>query len=116
MSLRTSLFALRATITVVLGVFALCYFVAALYVLSSKPEQIMSTGFGTARSPYSDALGPWLLGGLHAFFGVQQINYIYRPTIGWFWGSIIAITHSVEFIPLVFLGLWVLIIFTFLVL
>lgn len=115
-SLGNGLFNLRGAITVALGICALCHSVISLYFLSSQPERVLSTGFGTARAPYSDALGPWLLGGLHAFFGVQQIDYLYRPTIGWFWGSIIALTHRVYFIPLVFFGAWVLIIFTFLML
>lgn len=52
-----------------------------------------------ARAPYSDALAPWLQGGLQYVLDLPQINYLYRPTVGLFWGSIIGITDRLWLIP-----------------
>ena len=110
------LLASKEAVTVAVGAYGLLYLATSMYSLSSDPARIMAGGFGTARAPYSDALGPWLQGGLHSVFGLQQISYLYRPTVGLFWGSIIAITNRLEFIPLVFLGMWFVMAVTFLTL
>ena len=66
------------------------------------PENMAAPTFGTAWAPYSDALGPWLEGGLSFLFGIPAPDYLYRPTVGLFWGSILAATGRVEMIPLLF--------------
>ena len=66
------------------------------------PENMKAPTFGTAGAPYSDALGPWLEGGLSFLFGMQPPDYLYRPTVGLFWSSILAVTSRVEMIPIFF--------------
>lgn len=102
-------------IVMITGICALSYLAVALYLYSLEPARVVAGGFGTARAPYSDALGPWLQGGLHALFGLQQLDQLYRPTVGLFWGSVIAVTGRVYFIPLVFLGLWFALVLNFLI-
>ena len=52
-----------------------------------------------ARAPYSDALAPWLVGSLYYVFELPQIQYLYRPTVGLFWGAIIAATERIWLVP-----------------
>lgn len=59
---------------------------------STRPEL-------SATAPYSDALEPWLKGGLHYLFDVPEMTYLYRPTVGLFWGAIIAATDRIWLIP-----------------
>src|SRR5260221_8924023 len=61
-----------------------------------------SEGYGTPGAPFSDSLGPWLWGGLHAVFHLEQINFLHRPTVGLFWGSIIGTTGRIDAIPWLF--------------
>lgn len=58
--------------------------------------------YGTAGAPYLDAL-LWLEGGLSFLFDLQPPNYLYRPTIGIFWSSILAATGQVKMIPIFFI-------------
>jgi hypothetical protein len=58
--------------------------------------------FGTAWAPYSDSLGPWLEGAITFLFGQSTPNYLYRPTVGLFWGSILALTGKVAWVPAIF--------------
>ena len=74
------------------------------------PENMSSPRFGTAWAPYSDALGPWLDGGLAFLFGLPPPTYLYRPTVGLFWASIIGTTGRLEMIPMFFVA-WLLGIF-----
>ncbi len=61
-------------------------------------------GFGTASAPFSDPL-LWLQGGLSILFQIKPSALLYRPTIGLFWGAILAATGRAEGIPLFFV-LW----------
>lgn len=63
------------------------------------------TIFGTAAAPRSDALIPWLHGALMLHFLGEPPAYLYRPTIGLFFGSIIAATGRVEAVPAFFCAL-----------
>ncbi|HZP85909.1 MAG TPA: hypothetical protein VFB54_03755 [Burkholderiales bacterium] len=65
-------------------------------------ENMAAPAFGTAAAPYSDALGPWLEGGLTLLFGLPPPTYLYRPTIGVFWSAILAATGRVDAIPTFF--------------
>jgi hypothetical protein len=60
------------------------------------------TSFGTWRSPYSDALAPWLHGALNYLFYGEPHGYLYRPTIGVFFGSVISVTDRIEAISVFF--------------
>jgi hypothetical protein len=72
-----------------------------------KPENMGAPTFGTPWAPYSDALAPWLEGGVAFLFGETPPNYLYRPTIGLFWGSILAATERTAAIP-AFFAAWLL--------
>src|SRR6476646_10736553 len=77
---------------------------AAIAKVFATPENMAAPTFGTAWAPYSDALGPWLEGGFSFLLGLSPPTYLYRPTIGLFWGSILAAIESVAGIPLFFVG------------
>src|SRR5262249_4541009 len=62
--------------------------------------------FGTAWMPYSDALGPWFVGGLSFLFGLAPPDYLYRP-IAIFWASLLALGQHTQFITFFFCG-WLL--------
>jgi len=79
------------------------------FVSTFQTSENMSTPtFGTAGAPYSDALAPWLDGGLAFLFGLPPHNYLYRPTVGLFWSAILAATGRVEMIP-IFFSFWLLV-------
>lgn len=84
-----------------------------LYQDFMTPDNMRAPTFGTAWAPYSDALGPWLDGALSFLFGYPPPNYLYRPTVGLFWGSILAAGGRIEGIP-GFFSLWLLSLVTFL--
>jgi hypothetical protein len=63
------------------------------------PTLVGSQGFGTARTPYSDALGPWLHGSLSYYLHDVPMSYLYRPTIGLFFSTIISATNSISAVP-----------------
>lgn len=73
------------------------------------PWSTVSSNFGTAAAPYSDALGPWLEGGLTFLMGLPARVYLYRPTVGVFWSAILATTGRVEMIP-IFFCCWLLVV------
>jgi hypothetical protein len=77
-----------------------------LQALTTLPDMAQPMN-GSAWAPHSDALGPWLEGGLAYLFGLPPPFYLYRPTVGIFWGSILAATARIEWIPLFFV-LWIL--------
>jgi len=58
--------------------------------------------FGTLSAPYSDALGPWLAGGLSVLVGGPAPSQLVRPTVGVFWSSLLAAAGRIEAIPLFF--------------
>ena len=60
--------------------------------------------FGVADAPYSDALTPWLDGTLHYLFYNVPLPNLYRPTVGIFFGSILATYPNLVAIPIFFLG------------
>jgi hypothetical protein len=74
----------------------------AFFAVFGTPENMAAPAFGTAWAPYSDALGPWFEGGLTFLFGLPPPVYLYRPTIGLFWGSILGATGRAEMIPMLF--------------
>ena len=60
--------------------------------------------FGTAMVPCSDALTPWLEGALRYYLVGEPIHILYRPSVGIFFGSLLALFGRVEFIPLFFVA------------
>lgn len=73
----------------------LAYFLAAA--VGGPP-----TVYGTASAPASDAYDPWLRGALGYLFFGEPHGSLYRPTIGIFFGSILAVTSRIEAIPVFF--------------
>lgn len=65
-------------------------------------ENMAAPAYGTASAPYSDALDPWLGGGLSFLFDLTPPTRLYRPTIGVFWGSVLAMSERVDMIPILF--------------
>lgn len=59
--------------------------------------------FGTPSVPHSDALGPWLHGAVTYAFLDQPLWYLYRPTIGIFFASILSLHFDTRAIPAVFI-------------
>jgi hypothetical protein len=90
---------LTAIAVVALGVIAMHFTMEFV-----KPPNMENPVNGTPWVPHSDALGPWLDGGLAYLFGIKPPFYIYRPTVGMFWGSILSAAGRIEAIPLFFLG------------
>ena len=88
------------------GIFGICgvLFIAAA-VAGTFFESInpLVPLFGTASTPFSDAM-LWLDGGLSILFETKPSDLLYRPTIGIFWGAILAATGRVEGIPLFFVA------------
>jgi hypothetical protein len=61
--------------------------------------------FGTARAPHSDALGNWLYGALEFFFFKDFTNeLLFRPQVGIFFSSILAISGDIAVVPALFTG------------
>lgn len=89
------------------GAAALAALAYAFVTVFGTPENMAAPTFGTAWAPYSDSLGPWLEGGLSFLFGYAPPAYLYRPTIGVFWASILGTTGRIEMIPMLFAG-WLL--------
>lgn len=73
----------------------------------AMPPYMADPGNGTPWAPHSDALGPWLDGGLAYLFGLPPSHFLYRPTLGVFWGSLLAATGRIEAFPS-FFALWLL--------
>lgn len=90
--------ATRRNAVFLLGVLALMIFGFALLRFFETPWDTIRPDV-SARAPYSDALAPWLQGALNYVFGLPQINYLYRPTVGLFWGAIIAFGDRIWLIP-----------------
>ncbi|MCX7114109.1 MAG: hypothetical protein NTX45_29375 [Proteobacteria bacterium] len=84
-----------------LGISSLLALIWRVVHVFQTPENMNAPIFGTAGAPYSDPI-LWLEGGLFFLFGMQPKDYLYRPTIGLFWSSILAITSRVEMIPIFF--------------
>jgi len=92
----------------VLVIAAIAMLTAQFIATFLAPEDMLNPAFGTAWAPYSDALKPWLHGGLSFLFELPPPDYLYRPTIGVFWSAILAATGRVEMIP-IFFSLWLLV-------
>ena len=60
--------------------------------------------YGTARAPHSDALEPWLHGTLSYYFHNVPIPYLYRPTVGLIFGSLLSSFGSlhIHWVPVFF--------------
>jgi len=103
--IRPSQFVLR-----LIGVLSLALATAllALELQSSFVElhsiAYVKSGFGSPSVPYSDAVDPWLHGGLSYYIRGVPLTNLYRPTVGIFFSAIIAVTHSIPAIPIVFAG------------
>ena len=67
------------------------------------------SGVGNASAPYSDALGPWLHGSLSYYLHNVPLGYLYRPTVGLFFSSILSATNRVAAIPVAFIGFFMLV-------
>jgi hypothetical protein len=92
----------------VIGLAAVAILTAQFIATFLAPEDMLAPNFGTAWAPYSDALGPWLEGGLSFLFDLPPKDYLYRPTIGVFWGALLAVTGRVQMIP-IFFSVWLLV-------
>ncbi len=94
-------------LSLILGFGALAWLVRRLVVLAGRPFDFSNApfSFGTPGAPYSDALGPWVWGGICYLFRFTIPEFIYRPSVGLFWGSIMGITGRIYTIPLWF-ALW----------
>jgi hypothetical protein len=89
----------------VLGLGAVAFLVNFFLVAFATPENIQAPTFGTAWAPYSDALGPWFEGGLSFLLRLPPPDYLYRPTVGLFWASVLAGSGGrPESIPIFFAG------------
>ena len=71
----------------------------------ASPTLTGAQGAGTAAAPYSDALGPWLHGSLSYWLRGVPLTYLYRPTIGLFFSTIISATNSIAAVPVVWVVL-----------
>jgi len=81
---------------------------ARFYSVFTEPVTVdTALGAGTAEAPYSDALGPWLDGSMSYYLRDVPHNYLYRPTIGLFFSTIISVTNSIAAVPVV----WILLFF-----
>jgi hypothetical protein len=63
-------------------------------------------GFGNAASPYSDALDPWLKGALGYYLHDTPTPWLYRPTVGLFFSSLLTLFQSVRAIPITFIAVF----------
>lgn len=86
----------------VTGALCVAWLGALVYRAFNAPFDLASPTFGTPYAPYSDAMEPWLVGGLHFLFGLPTLYDLYRPTIGLFWGSILAVSERIWVIPAFF--------------
>ena len=68
------------------------------------PLNMQAPVFGSASAPYSDAL-LWIYGGMQFLLegsDVALTPYLYRPTIGILFGSVMAVFNSAEAVPAFF--------------
>lgn len=95
---------------------ACCY---ALYFLFLKilgcydvppPRPENNFFYGTSWAPFSDALGPWLHGGINYYFLNAPMDYLYRPTVGVFYAAILSAFEQVQLIPY-FFEAWLVVLF-----
>lgn len=87
------------------GVVVLAGLALLLMVLAGKLGEVVPNYYGTARAPNSDALGNWLYGALEFFFFKGFTNeLLFRPHVGIFYASILAVFGSVSLVPAVFTG------------
>jgi hypothetical protein len=96
-----------ARIVIVLAALALAgSFGALLYAtFDESPSAINAAGVGTAQAPYSDALGPWLDSSMSYYVRGVPLPYLYRPTVGLFYSTIISATSSVAAVPIAWIFL-----------
>ena len=85
---------------------AACWLGRLIFGLFHEPPTLIGAqGAGTAAAPYSDALGPWLHGSLSYWLRGVPLAYLYRPTIGLFFSTIISATNSIAAVPVVWVVL-----------
>lgn len=92
-------------LSLIVGLGALVWLGRRFVLLADRPFDFSTPIFGTPGAPYTDALGPWVWGGICYLFRFPVPEILYRPSIGLFWGSIIAITERIYTIPIWF-GVW----------
>lgn len=83
---------------------ALAYLSQRFFTGIDAPVNMLAPVFGSASVPYSDAL-LWILGGLQFLLegsDVALTPYLYRPTIGILFGSVMAVFNSAEAVPTFF--------------
>lgn len=86
------------------GIAAFAALLWQVAVVFATPDSPSAPTFGSAGAPYSDALGPWLVGGLAFLFDQAIPTYLYRPSIGLFWSSILGSLGRVDMIPVFFVA------------
>lgn len=92
----------------VLGVAVLAGLAVLLVLLTGMLGEVVPNYYGTARAPNSDALGNWLYGALEFFFFKGFTNeLLFRPQVGVFYASILAVFGAVSVVPAVFTGVLV---------
>jgi len=91
---RNTVFILR-----LLGIVALLVFGRAIVHYMMLPGGGPGALFGSIHAPYSDALGPWLYGGImfHLYGTIDES--VYRPTLALFYASAFALANRIEVIP-----------------
>jgi hypothetical protein len=97
-----------ARIAVWLGALAVTCWLGLLFygTFHQSVAAINAAGAGSATAPYSDALGPWLDSSLSYYLRGVPLNYLYRPTIGLFYSTIISVTSSIASIPIAWIALF----------
>lgn len=100
---------LRAVIVTALAVLLLAAFVYKTYkaFVELPTAAVLLGAVGNASVPYSDALGPWLHGGLSYFLRNEPLQYVPRPTVALLFGSILSLTGSVAAVPVAFVVFFV---------
>lgn len=82
-----------------LGVAALLVFTRAIMHHMTLAGGGPGALFGSLHAPYSDALGPWLRGGItfHLYETIEP--FVYRPTLALFYASAFTVANRIEVIP-----------------
>lgn len=91
-----------------LGITALVGLAVLLVLLAGKLGEVVPNYYGTARAPNSDALGNWFYGAMEFFFFKGFTNeLLFRPHVGIFYASILAVFGAISVVPAVFTGVLV---------
>ncbi len=101
-------FRLASRLAIVLAALAVAGWLGGLFYAEfhKPPEAVVAGGVGSPSAPYSDALGPWLDGSMSYYMHGAPLNYLYRPTVGLFYSTIISATSCVAAVPAVWLILF----------